>query len=75
MSIYVKLFNILDELNNKGVKFALSNVIKHKGNENQSLINWMKKYNVHYLDFNYKNSNYHSKNTDRETVEVLITNY
>ena len=71
----IKLFNILDELNNKGVKFALSNVIKHKGNENQSLINWMNKYNVHYLDFNYKNSNYHSKNTDRETVEVLITNY
>ena len=65
----------MDKLNSEGIKFALSNVIEHKGLKNQLLINWMKKYNIHYLDFNYNNSNYHGKNTDKKTIEVLITNY
>lgn len=71
----LRLFSILDVLNNKGVKFALSNVIEHKGMKNAELIQWMAKYNVHYMDYNYKNSNYHAKNTDLPTIEVLITNY
>lgn len=69
------LFSVLDNLNEKGVKFALSNVIKHKGLVNEKLIEWSRKYNIHYINYNYSNSNYHGKNTDKETVEVLITNY
>lgn len=71
----IELLSLLDELNKKGIKFALSNVIEHKNLKNQILIDWMQKYNVHYLSFNYKNSSYHGKNTDKETIEVLITNY
>lgn len=71
----LSLFVLLDEADKKGIKFAMSNVIRHKGIENSELIEWAKKYNVHYLNFDYSNSNYHSKNTDKETVEVLITNY
>ncbi|EGU61962.1 Dam family site-specific DNA-(adenine-N6)-methyltransferase, partial [Streptococcus parasanguinis] len=56
-----ELLDTLDILTNKGVKFALSNVIIHKGKTNTLLKNWSKKYNVHYLDFNYNNSNYQSK--------------
>lgn len=70
-----ELFKLLDELNDIGVKFALSNVIEHKGLKNEELIKWMKKYKTHYINFNYKNSSYHGKNTDKQTIEILITNY
>ena len=30
---------------------------------------------MYKLDFDYKNSNYHSKNKESKTVEVLVTNY
>lgn len=69
------LLAFLDKLNRMGIKFALSNVLKHKGKENVLLLNWSSKYTVHKLDFNYKNSNYQSKNKDALTEEVLITNY
>ncbi len=69
------LFSLLDGLNKKGVKFALSNVLTHKGQENEGLKEWARAYNIHYLNYGYGNSNYHGKNTDKQTVEVLITNY
>ncbi|MTB63129.1 Dam family site-specific DNA-(adenine-N6)-methyltransferase [Streptococcus uberis] len=71
----LNLFTCLDELHEKGVKFALSNVLVHKGKENKSLLEWSKKYNVHELRFNYNNSNYQSKAKANITTEVLITNY
>ena len=70
-----ELYKILDHLNERGIRFALSNVIKHKGKENEILINWAKSYNIHKLDINYNNSNYQIKTRDAETIEVLITNY
>lgn len=69
------LYLLLDDLNSKGIKFALSNVLKHKGNTNEVLTEWSRSYNVHKLNYNYSNSSYQGKNTDKETVEVLITNY
>ena len=69
------LFEYLDKADKKGVKFAISNVIEHKGKENNELIEWAKKYNVHELNFNYNNSNYQSKAKGNVTKEVLITNY
>lgn len=73
----ILLFNLLDNLNRKGIKFALSNVTHHKGNKNSLLINWKRenRYHEHRINFNYNNSNYHSQNTNFETREVLITNY
>ncbi len=73
-----KLLKILDSLDTKNIKFALSNVIEHKGKENTLLREWIDKnsYQVNYLDKNYANSNYQTKNRDkRATKEVLITNY
>lgn len=69
------LLEALDVLNERGVRFALSNVLIHKGVENDLLIKWSKKYNIHYLNFNYNNSNYQSTAKNNKTVEVLITNY
>ncbi|GLB61784.1 MULTISPECIES: Dam family site-specific DNA-(adenine-N6)-methyltransferase [Bacillaceae] len=69
------LLNLLDKLDSQGVKFALSNVLEHKGKENTILINWAKNYEINYLDYNYNNSNYQIKEKTTKTSEVLITNY
>lgn len=69
------LLALLDKLHEQNVKFALSNVTVHKGRRNEILLRWAEKYHMHKLDFNYKNSNYHGKNKEEETQEVLITNY
>lgn len=71
------LFDLLDQLDAQGVKFALSNVTHHKGNRNDELLRWKQQhhYHMHRINYNYNNSNYHAQNTDQETREVLITNY
>lgn len=66
------LLQLLDELNERGVKFALSNVFTHKGRSNVLLIEWSKKYHVYSVKSNY--ISYHD-NTIKDTKEVLITNY
>jgi DNA adenine methylase len=70
-----QLLHILTELNSRQIKFALSNVIKHKGKDNVLLQHWLKNYNVHYIINNYRNANYQTKMKETETLEVLITNY
>ena len=69
------LLEFLDKVDDLGIKFALSNVIEHKGKTNDVIFKWAEKYNVHYLNHSYANSSYHGNNTDKITQEVLITNY
>lgn len=69
------LLELLDDLNDNGIFFALSNVFYHKGNMNEELIKWSEKYHVTYLDKKYSNCSYHFKDRDAKTVEVLVTNY
>ncbi|MGL5955809.1 MAG: DNA adenine methylase [Brevinema sp.] len=69
-----QLLNYIDELNKQSVKFALSNVFEMNNTMNHLLKEWSKKYTVHYLNFNYNNSNYQKKNTGK-TQEILICNY
>ncbi|WP_314315385.1 DNA adenine methylase [Negativicoccus succinicivorans] len=68
------LFEKLDDLNTRGIKFALSNVFFNNGFVNKELQKWSKKYKVHLLTASYSNSNY-QRNKQGETKEVLITNY
>ena len=68
----IELLKLLDELDAKGVKFALSNVFTHKGNSNDILIEWSKKYIVEDVKSNY--ISYHD-NSIKPTREVLIKNY
>lgn len=67
------LYALLDKLNEKNIKFALSNVMEHKGKSNDILKEWSKKYKVIHLDKNYSNSCYNTKRMDSD--EVLIINY
>ncbi len=71
----LQLLNLLDYLNENNIRFALSNVLFHKGLSNDILIEWSKKYNIMYLDKTYANCNYQFKGKNAKTVEVLITNY
>jgi len=66
------LLSLVNELDKKGVKFALSNVTHYNGSKNDLLIKWMKKYKVHNIKSNY--ISYHN-NTKKKIKEVLITNY
>lgn len=74
-----KLLKLLDNLNERNIKFALSNVLEHKGNSNDILKYWVDKnsdYQISYIDINYSNSNYQTIVRDKNaSMEVLITNY
>ncbi len=69
------LLSLCDNLNNNNIKFALSNVLEHKGLKNEILMKWANNYKIHYLNYDYNNCNYQDKNKDNKTIEVLITNY
>lgn len=66
------LLSIIDDLDKKGIKFALSNVTHYNGSRNDLVIKWMKKYRVHKIKSNY--ISYHN-NKQKKINEVLITNY
>ena len=66
------LLEMIDDLDKKGVKFALSNVTHYNESKNDLLIDWMKKYKTHKIESNY--ISYHN-NGKKQIKEVLITNY
>ena len=73
----LKLLKYLKKLDEKGIPFALSNVVEHKGMTHQILKDWVEEnyFNIIYIKSNYSNSNYQVKDKDSVTREVLITNY
>ena len=68
----IKLYKALDQLNSKGVRFALSNVELYNGENNEILEDWMKKYKVHLVQSNYIN---YFDNAKKSLKEVLVCNY
>lgn len=66
------LLHLLDVLNLKGCRFAISNVTHYKGKENVAFIEWAQKYYTHSIKSNY--ISYHD-NTIKQFNEVLVTNY
>lgn len=73
------LLAFLDDLHNRNIRFALSNVLRSKGKENRILISWLtqntNKYRAIPLNYSYSNSNYHTKDKTSSSEEVLIVNY
>lgn len=71
-----ELLTLLDSLDRNNIKFALSNVLENKGESNEILKEWSKKYNVIHLNNSYGNCSYHAKDKNMNTTdEVLIVNY
>lgn len=69
----ISLYNLLDKLNSKGIKFGLSNIVSNN-RTNYILENWMKKYRVIEINKSYKNCSY-QKQYKGDTNEVLVINY
>lgn len=73
-----ELYAFLDSADEKGIQWMLSNVLENKGKRNEILYKWLNqnqwKYNIYYMQRDYKNSNYNSKNTGK-TLEIVVTNY
>jgi site-specific DNA-adenine methylase len=74
------LLALLDTLDERRVRFALSNVLTAKGGTNTILTDWLsrrgsREYRVIHLDCSYANSNYQVKNRTDAADEVLIVNY
>ena len=72
------LLAILEELDKRNIRFALSNVLESKGKVNYVLRDWLEKndkFRTIYLNYSYANSNYHKKNKESTTKEILVVNY
>lgn len=72
------LLRVLDDLNRKNIRFALSNVLSSKGKTNNILAEWIEKnpkYKCIHLNYNYSNSNYQTKDRTTKSDEVLVINY
>lgn len=72
-----RLFGILDMLHARGVRFALSNVARHKGGVNAGLLEWAASggRRVHPIRLRYDNCNYHARNREHATEEILVTSF
>lgn len=68
----VELLQLLDELNERSIRFAISNVTHYKDRQNDIFIEWAQKYHIHSIKSNY--ISYHD-NSIKQFNEVLITNY
>ena len=68
-----EFFKFCEKLNEKGFRFAISNVFCNKGLENNHLKEWCEKNNfiVHHLNMKYASHGVDNNFTD----EVLICNY
>lgn len=67
-----ELLQILDQLNELNIRFAISNVTHYKDRKNDIFIEWSQKYYTHSIKSNY--ISYHD-NSIKQFNEVLITNY
>ena len=66
------LLNLLDDLNKRNIKFAISNVTHYKGKVNNLFLDWSKHYNSFPIKSNYISFN---DNTVKNFNEVLVTNF
>lgn len=69
------LFETLDWLNSNKVKFALSNVVEHKGRTNPLLDEWLSNSNYKVIPMNYCYRNCSHNTARKSSKEVLIINY
>lgn len=68
-----ELYMFLDELDKKGVRWGITNLLNHKGKTNELLLHWMKKYNCFDVKSNYISFNDNTLKDDSK--EVYVTNY
>ncbi|WP_245342064.1 DNA adenine methylase [Staphylococcus sp. GDX8P80P] len=68
-----RLYKVLDNLNAEGIKWGLSNLVKHKGKENEILLNWAKKYKEYEVKSNYISR--FDNSIKKDSREIYVTNF
>ena len=66
------LLSMLDNLNERGINFAISNVTHYRGHTNTLFLEWSEQYHTHFIKSNYISFN---DNSIKQFGEVLVTNY
>lgn len=69
----IRLYKLLDELNNKGVKFGITNLLTHKGQINPYFDTFLRKYNSVIINSNYISFNDNTIKSD--SAEFFVYNY
>lgn len=67
-----RLLRVLDALNERGIRFAISNVTHYKGRVNNIFLDWSNQYNIYPIKSNYISFR---DNTIKQFNEVLVTNF
>lgn len=68
-----RLYNLLDSLDKRGIKWGLSNMVFHKGKQNDILVNWCQKYKVFNIESNYISR--FDNTVKKDSQEIYVTNY
>ena len=68
-----RLYQLLDKLDSKGIKWGLSNMLNHKGKENSLLLEWAQKYNEYSIKSNYISR--FDNSIKEDSKEIFVTNY
>ncbi len=68
----MRLIHFLDEIDERGIRFAVSNILWHRTRYNGTFNEWAQQYNIVRIQSNY--ISYHD-NTEKDSYEVLVKNY
>lgn len=68
----ISLYELIDDLNDKKIKFGITNLIFHKGKINEIFAKWSKKYAVYDIKSNYISFN--DNTIKSNSSEVYVTN-
>ena len=67
------LYETLDRLDKKGIKFGITNLVNHKGQTNEIIKSWSKKDKIYNITSNYISFNDNTIKADSK--EIFVTNY
>lgn len=72
----LRLHAFMDELNSRGIRFCLSNVLSASdGVVNAALSEWAQKYRVVYLEGGHYNNSSYNKLTRASALEICVLNF
>lgn len=69
------LYDFLDKLNERNIKFGVSNLLFHHGKTNQILDKWRQQYFSFFPDIQYNLSTYAKEDRTSDSIEIYVTNY
>lgn len=68
-----RLYHLLVQLDKKNIKWGLSNMLYHKGKQNNILFEWAQHYNKYWIESNYISR--FDNTVKKDSKEIYVTNY